>query len=37
LAVGQLDRKTRDRLFIELAKNPALVVRLAEHLHALSP
>ena len=37
LAVGRLDRKSRDRLFIELAKNPALVGRLAEHLHALSP
>ena len=37
LAVGQLDRKSQDRLFIELAKNPALVDRLAEHLRALSP
>ena len=37
LAVGQLDRKSQDRLFIELAKNPALVGRLAEHLRALSP
>jgi hypothetical protein len=37
LAVGKLDRKSRDQLFIELAKNPALVGRLAEHLHALSP
>jgi hypothetical protein len=37
LAVGQLDRKSRDQLFIELAKNPVLVGRLAEHLRALSP
>ena len=37
LAVGQLDRKSQDQLFIELAKNPALVGRLAEHLRALSP
>jgi len=37
LAVGQLDRKSQDQLFIELAKNPALVDRLAEHLRALSP
>ena len=37
LAVGQLDRKSQDQLFIELAKNPGLVDRLAEHLRALSP
>jgi hypothetical protein len=37
LAVGQLDRKSQDQLFIELAKNPVLVGRLAEHLRALSP
>jgi hypothetical protein len=37
LAVGKLDRKSRDQLFIELAKNPALVGRLAEHLHGSSP
>jgi hypothetical protein len=37
LAVGKLDRKSQDQLFMELAKNPALVGRLAEHLHALSP
>ncbi|MBV8215989.1 MAG: hypothetical protein JOZ08_22460 [Verrucomicrobia bacterium] len=37
LAVGQLDRKSRDQLFAELAKDPALVGRLAEHLRALSP
>jgi hypothetical protein len=37
LAVGQLDSKSRDQLFSELAKNPALVGRLAEHLRALSP
>jgi hypothetical protein len=36
LAVGQLDRKSQDQLFIELAKNPGLVDRLAEHLRALS-
>jgi hypothetical protein len=36
LAVGQLDRKSRDQLLVELAKNPALVGRLAEHLRALS-
>lgn len=34
LAVGQLDRKSQDKLLIELAKNPALVGRLAEHLRA---
>jgi hypothetical protein len=37
LAVGQLDRKNRDQLLVELAKNPILVGRLAEHLRALSP
>jgi hypothetical protein len=37
LAVGQLDRKSQDQLFVELAKKPALVGRLAEHLRALSP
>ena len=37
LAVGRLDRKTRDKLMIELARNPAWVDRLAEHLHASSP
>jgi hypothetical protein len=37
LAVGQLDRKSQDELFVELAKNPGLVDRLAEHLRALSP
>ncbi|HTD15728.1 MAG TPA: hypothetical protein VK673_11135 [Chthoniobacterales bacterium] len=37
LAVGGLDRKSRDKLLIELARNPAWVDRLAEHLHALSP
>jgi len=37
LAVGRLDRKSRDKLLIELARNPAWVDRLAEHLHALSP
>jgi hypothetical protein len=37
LAIGQLDRRSQDQLFVELAKNPALVSRLAEHLHALSP
>jgi len=37
LAVGQLDGKSRDQLFSELAKNPALIGRLAEHLRALSP
>jgi hypothetical protein len=37
LAGGQLDRKSQDQLFIELAKNPGLVDRLAEHLRALSP
>jgi hypothetical protein len=37
LAVGQLDRKSRDQLLVELAKNPGLVGRLAEHLRALSP
>ena len=36
LAIGQLDRKSRDQLFIELAKNPVLVGRLAEYLRALS-
>ena len=36
-AVGRLDRKSRDKLLIELAKNPAWVDRLAEHLHASSP
>lgn len=36
LAVGQLDRKSRDQLLVELAKNPTLVGRLAEHLRALS-
>ena len=36
LAVGQMDRKSRDQLLVELAKNPALVGRLAEHLRALS-
>jgi hypothetical protein len=35
LAVGRLDRENQDRLFIELAKDPALVGRLAEHLRAL--
>ena len=34
LAVGKLDRKSREQLFIVLAKNPALVGRLAEHLRA---
>jgi hypothetical protein len=34
LAVGKLDRKSRDQLFLELAKNPTLVGRLAEHLRA---
>jgi hypothetical protein len=34
LAVGQLDRKSQDELLVELAKNPALVGRLAEHLRA---
>lgn len=37
LAVGQLDPKSRDQLLVELAKNPVLVDRLAEHLLALSP
>jgi hypothetical protein len=37
LAGGKLDRRSQDQLFIELAKNPALVGRLAEHLRALSP
>ena len=37
LAVGELDRKSQDQLLIELAKNPALVSRLAEHLRALCP
>lgn len=37
LAVGQLDRKSQDQLFVELAKNPALVGRLAEHLRTLVP
>ena len=37
LAGGKLDRRSRDQLFVELAKNPALVGRLAEHLRALSP
>jgi hypothetical protein len=37
LARGKLDDQGRDQLIIELAKNPALVSRLAEHLHALSP
>jgi hypothetical protein len=37
LAVGRLDRKSRDKLLIELARNPAWVDRLAEHLQALSP
>ena len=37
LAVGRLDRKSRDQLLVELARNPALVGRLAEHLHDLSP
>jgi hypothetical protein len=36
LAVGRLDRKSRDKLMIELARNPEWVGRLAEHLHALS-
>jgi hypothetical protein len=36
LAVGQLDRENQDRLFIELAKDPVLVGRLAEHLRALT-
>jgi hypothetical protein len=36
LAVGQLDRESRDQLLVELAKNPTLVGRLAEHLRALS-
>jgi hypothetical protein len=34
LAVGRLDRKSQDQLLVELAKNPALVGRLAEHLRA---
>ena len=34
LALGQLDRKSQDQLFVELAKNPTLVGRLAEHLRA---
>jgi hypothetical protein len=34
LAVGKLDRKSRDQLFLVLAKNPTLVGRLAEHLRA---
>jgi hypothetical protein len=34
LAVGQLDRKSQDELLVELAKDPALVGRLAEHLRA---
>jgi hypothetical protein len=34
LAVGKLDRKSRDQLFLELVKNPTLVGRLAEHLRA---
>ena len=37
LAVGQLDRKSQDKLLNELAKDPALVGRLAEHLRALVP
>ena len=37
LAVGQLDRKSRDQLFIELARNPVLVGRLAKYLRAPSP
>jgi hypothetical protein len=37
LAVGRLDRKSRDQLLIELARNPSWVGRLAEHLHDLSP
>ena len=37
LAVGRLDRKSRDKLLIELARNPEWVDRLAQHLHALSP
>jgi hypothetical protein len=37
LAVGRLDRKSRDKLLIELARNPEWVDRLAEHLHASSP
>jgi hypothetical protein len=37
LAVGRLDRKSRDKLLIELARNPAWVDRLAEHLRTLSP
>jgi hypothetical protein len=36
LAVGRLDRKSRDKLMIELARNPEWVGRLAEHLRALS-
>jgi hypothetical protein len=36
LAVGRLDRKSRDKLLVELARNPAWVGRLAEHLHASS-
>ena len=36
-AVGRLDRKSRDKLVIELARNPEWVDRLAEHLHASSP
>jgi hypothetical protein len=37
LAVGRLDRKSRDQLLIELARNPAWLDRLAEHLHGSSP
>jgi hypothetical protein len=37
LAVGRLDRKSRDELLIELARNPAWVDRLAQHLRTLSP
>ena len=37
LAVGRLDRKSRDKLLVELARNPEWVDRLAEHLRALSP
>ncbi|HYZ73353.1 MAG TPA: hypothetical protein VE641_09770 [Chthoniobacterales bacterium] len=37
LAVGQLDRKSRDQLVVELAKSPTLVGRLAEYLRTLVP
>ena len=35
LARGKLDRQSRDQLLIELAHNPLMVCRLAEHLRAL--